>query len=88
MIRVIEAKGDSIDAAIQNALNQLGCDRDEVSVEVVKKPKSGFFGFGKDIREGVIIERRPTVDEAPTYAKILGVEMPDADGTAITEMLK
>lgn len=48
MIRVIEAKGDSIDAAIQNALNQLGCDRDEVSVEVVKKPKSGFFGFGKE----------------------------------------
>lgn len=48
MIKVIEAKGDSIDAAILNALKELGCDRDEVSVEVVKKPKSGFFGFGKE----------------------------------------
>lgn len=47
MIKVIEAKGDSIDAAIQNALNELGCDRDEVSVEVVQKPKSGFLGIGK-----------------------------------------
>ena len=49
MIRVIEAKGDSIDAAIQNALNQLGCDRDEVSGEVVKKPKSGFSASARSL---------------------------------------
>lgn len=30
---------------------------------------------------------RPIVDEAPTYAKILGVELPDADGKAIDEIL-
>lgn len=48
MIKVIESKGDTIDTAIQNALNILGCDRDDVSVEVVSKPKSGFFGFGKE----------------------------------------
>ncbi|MGM9639378.1 MAG: RNA-binding cell elongation regulator Jag/EloR [Butyricicoccaceae bacterium] len=48
MIKVIEAKGDTIDAAIQNALASLGCDRDEVSVEVVRKPKSGFLGFGRE----------------------------------------
>ena len=53
-----------------------------------KGPQPIFFGFGKDIKEGVLIERRPTVDEAPTYAKILGVEMPNVDGTPITEMLK
>ena len=52
-----------------------------------KGPQPIFFGFGKDIKEGVIIERRPTVDEAPTYAKILGVEMPGVDGTPIVEML-
>lgn len=48
MIKVIEAKGDTIDAAIQNALDILGCDRDDVSVEVVNKPKSGFLGFGRE----------------------------------------
>ena len=53
-----------------------------------KGPQPIFFGFGKDIKEGVLIERRPTVDEAPTYAKILGVEMPGVDGAPITEMLK
>ena len=47
-----------------------------------------FFGFGPDIKAGVEIERRPTVDEAPTYAKILGVEMPWADGVAVDEFLK
>lgn len=51
-------------------------------------PQPVFFGFGPDIRSGVILERRETVDEAPTYAKILGVEMPGVDGHAIDEILK
>lgn len=46
-----------------------------------------FVAFGPDIKKGVIIERRPIVDEAPTYAKILGIEMPWADGTPIDELL-
>jgi hypothetical protein len=29
-----------------------------------------------------------TIDEAPTYAKILGAEMPWADGSPIDEILK
>ena len=53
-----------------------------------KGPQPVFFAFGPDIKEGVILERRNTVDEAPTYAKILGVEMPGVDGTPIEEMLK
>ena len=53
-----------------------------------KGPQPTFFAFGPDIRSGVELERRPTVDEAPTYAKILGAEMPWADGTAISEILK
>ena len=51
-------------------------------------PQPVFFGIGPDIKEGVVLERRETVDEAPTYAKILGVEMPWADGKAIEEILK
>lgn len=47
-----------------------------------------FVAFGPAIKQGVVIERRPTVDEAPTYAKILGIEMPWADGNAIEEILK
>lgn len=46
MVKSIEAKGDSIDAAVANALAQLGKDRDDVTVEVLEKGKSGFFGIG------------------------------------------
>ena len=34
--------------AIQNALRQLGLDRDDVSVEVIERAKSGFLGFGSN----------------------------------------
>jgi len=53
-----------------------------------KGPQPIFFGFGPDIKAGVEIERRPTVDEAPTYARILGAQMPWADGRAIDEFFK
>ena len=53
-----------------------------------KGPQPVFFAFGPAIKEGVQLERRPTVDEAPTYAKVLGVEMPWADGKPIDEILK
>ena len=47
-MKYIEAKGDSIDAAVESALLQLGMSRDDVSVEVIQQPKSGFLGFGKE----------------------------------------
>jgi predicted AlkP superfamily pyrophosphatase or phosphodiesterase len=53
-----------------------------------KGPQPVFIAYGPAIKEGVVLERRPTVDEAPTYAKILGVEMPWADGKPIDEILK
>lgn len=52
-----------------------------------KGPQPTLVAFGPDIKPGVVIERRPIVDEAPTYAKILNVELPDADGKAIDEIL-
>ena len=46
MEKFITATGKTIDLAIENALKQLGMDRDSVSVEVLENPKSGFLGFG------------------------------------------
>lgn len=51
-------------------------------------PQPTLVARGPHIREGVVIDRRPIVDEAPTYARILGVELPDAQGQAIEEILK
>ena len=42
----IEVSGRNEDEAIQNALNQLGLDRDEVSVEILERAKPGFLGLG------------------------------------------
>lgn len=53
-----------------------------------KGPQPIFFAAGPDIKPGVILERGSLIDEAPTYAAILGVEMPWAQGRAMKEILK
>ncbi|MBO4837235.1 MAG: alkaline phosphatase family protein [Clostridia bacterium] len=52
-----------------------------------KGPQPPLIAWGPHIRPGVRIPRRPIVDEAPTFARILGVELPDAQGKAIEEIL-
>jgi spoIIIJ-associated protein len=46
MYKSVEATGRTIDDAIAKALEELGVDRDSVSVEVLEKPKAGFLGIG------------------------------------------
>ena len=46
MEKTMVATGKTIDLAIEAALNQLGLDRDSVSVQVLAKEKSGFLGIG------------------------------------------
>ncbi|MDR0249294.1 MAG: protein jag [Oscillospiraceae bacterium] len=46
MDKYIDAVGRTIDEATAVALEQLGLDRDSVSVEVLTAPKSGFLGIG------------------------------------------
>ncbi len=46
MAKFIETTGRSEEDAIAAALFQLGLDRDDVSVEVLERAKTGFFGFG------------------------------------------
>ena len=46
MIKFIDVSGKTEDEAIAKALEQLGMDRDDVSVEILAHAKSGFLGFG------------------------------------------
>ena len=46
MLKWIESTGRTEDAAIEAALQKLGMDRDEVSVEILERAKSGFLGIG------------------------------------------
>ena len=63
MLKWIEATGKNEDAAIKNALEQLGLDRDSVSVEVLERAKSGFFGIGGNPAKVKVTYEVP--DEAP-----------------------
>lgn len=46
MLKSIEAVGKTEDEAIASALAQLGKTRDEVSVEILMRSKTGFLGLG------------------------------------------
>ncbi len=63
MLKWIEATGRSEEAAVQNALEQLGLDRDSVSVEVLERAKNGFLGFGSSPAKVKVTYEVP--DEVP-----------------------
>jgi spoIIIJ-associated protein len=42
----VEASGKTVEEAIENALAELGAERDEVQVEVLAEPKGGILGVG------------------------------------------
>ena len=46
MIKYLETTGRTEDDAIASALRELGMERDDVSVEILERAKSGFLGIG------------------------------------------
>ena len=46
MREYIDVTGKNEEEAVQKALAQLGLDRDDVSVEILERAKSGFLGLG------------------------------------------
>ena len=69
MEKNIVASGKTIDLAIESALNQLGLDRDSVSVLVLQQAKQGFLGFGaQPAKVQVTYEAPDPVPEAPRTA--------------------
>ena len=69
MLKWIESTGRSEEAAIQAALEKLGMDRDEVSVEVLERAKTGFLGIGScPAKVKVTYEAPDEAAPAPTPA--------------------
>lgn len=46
-LRTIEKKGKTVDEAIKSALDELGCDIDDVKIEIMEEPSKGLLGLGK-----------------------------------------
>lgn len=53
-----------------------------------KGPQPIFFMSGPDVKAGAVIKRQRIIDEAPTFARMLGVSMPEAQGWCMDELLK
>ncbi len=53
-----------------------------------KGPQPIFVAKGPDFKENVVLPEGRLVDEAPTLAKLLGLELPSADGIPMSELLK
>ena len=46
-MKQVETEGETLDEAITKALNLLGVERDEVSLDVLTEEKTGVLGFGR-----------------------------------------
>lgn len=69
MEKTIVTTGKTIDEAIENALIQLGLDRDNVSVQVLAQAKPGFLGIGATpAKVEVTYEAPDPKPEAPKVA--------------------
>ena len=69
MEKTIITAGKTIDLAIEAALNQLGLDRDSVSVQVLQQAKPGFLGFGAQPAKVQVTYEAPDPAPAPAAPK-------------------
>lgn len=52
-----------------------------------KGPRPPLLAMGPAFRKGAVLEQANLVDGAPTWAAVLGAELPDAQGRVLTELL-
>jgi len=79
MREYIDVTGKNEDEAIRKALDQLGLDRDDVSVEILERAKAGFLGLGS-CPARVRVSYGPEEEEVviPPMAPAPKVEQPKA----------
>lgn len=66
MIKTLEKTGRTEEDAINAALKELGLDRDDVSVEIIERAKSGFLGIGASpavVKVSYEVADEPVVEE-------------------------
>ena len=76
----IDVTGKTEEEAIRKGLEQLGMDRDDVSVEILERAKSGFLGSGSSparVRLTYGPEEAPVAEPAPVVKPV--VQKPAAE---------
>lgn len=68
---VTEKWGDSVEAAVKLALEELDATRDDVDVEVLEQPSKGFFGIGSKLALVRVSTKQPekTVEPESTQSR-------------------
>jgi len=72
----VEAEGDTIDRAIENALKLLGVERDKITVEIVSEGKKGILGFGAQKARVRAVLRKSAIDSRAAEPVPPGVQDP------------
>ncbi len=70
----IDVTGKTEDEAIRKGLEQLGMDRDDVSVEILERAKSGFLGIGSNparVRLTYGPKEAPVAEPAPVVKPVV-----------------
>jgi spoIIIJ-associated protein len=82
----VETEGDTIDQAIQVALQTLGVTRDRISVEILSEGKKGILGFGAQKARIRAAVRTPSFDARGVELNAPVSEIQAID-TAATELI-
>ena len=88
MIKTLEKSARTEDEAIAAALAELGLDRDDVSVEIVERAKSGFLGIGASpavIRVSYEAEDEPAAPAAAPKAEATAAPAKAAAAAVVDE---
>ena len=70
MTKYIETTGKTEELAVAAALEQLGLERDDVSVEVIARAKTGFLGIGSSPAKVRVSYEAPDEEEAAPAAAV------------------
>ena len=86
MLKYIDATGRNEDEAIASALEQLKLDRDDVSVEILERAKSGFLGIGGNPAKVRVTYEAP--DEEIEMEPVVEEEIPAPKAAVETPVVK
>lgn len=78
----VETEGDSIDAAIENALKALGVGRDKITVDIISEGRKGILGFGAQKAKIRASLRKLNLESAAVPAKPQTSAAPQAEPSA------
>ncbi len=82
------AMAETLTGAVMTPLGPDSSYRATHGYEPELGPQPVFLGRGPAFKEGAVLSQARLIDEAPTFARILGQKMPQAEGRCLEELLK